>query len=141
VRQTGYSNSSLDMAMNMVANMPITNEPKIAAIEPARASPHFFLLSAYTPPIMTYGPSPYKSQGNLVAHLVFCKNRTPIGHDVTSTHFVTFISNEKEVFSYLRPCRHPDVHSSTPLRVAVVVRYNNRRPNPRLLLRASHRRK
>ena len=31
VRQTGYSNSSLDMTVNIVANMPITDEPKIAA--------------------------------------------------------------------------------------------------------------
>lgn len=31
--------------------------------------------------------------------------------EVTNTHFVTFISSEKKIFSLLSPCRHPHVRS------------------------------
>ena len=38
--------------MSIVAAIPISDEPKMATIEPASASPHFLLCNAYLPTII-----------------------------------------------------------------------------------------
>ena len=44
--KSGYSNSFLDSAVKIMAATPSWDEPKKAAMEPARASFHIFLFSA-----------------------------------------------------------------------------------------------